>query len=128
MNEGQAMNLLARYKESLRNIPSPGGGCHPALLSAANFGAMAGIDQQQIHNDLKRMIPRGKRRISDREITDAINKALSDHNDGTFTPKARPEPLVRDGKAALQRIIKQAKITTEVDLWESSPIRLLEAP
>lgn len=119
---------LTRYRDAVSNLPPPGCGCHTALLSAANYGAAAGIDPQQIHNDLRRSVPPGSRKISDREIQDAINKALSDHNGGTFTPRPRPEPVVQDGKAALQRIINSAKIKTEEDLWEASPIRLLEAP
>ena len=123
------MNLLARYQDALPNIPSPGGGgAHTAILGIANLGVMAGLTAEAIFQDLRRSVPSGKRKVSDREITDAINKALQDHNGGTFTPKARPAPVVNDGKAALQKIIDQAKITTEVDLWEASPIRLWEAP
>jgi hypothetical protein len=85
---------------------------------------LAGIDPQQIHNDFRRSIPPGSRKISDREIQDAIHKAMQDHNGGTFTPRPRPEPVVKNGKVALQKIITQAKITTEADLWESSPVRI----
>jgi hypothetical protein len=79
-------------------------------------------------SDLRSAIPKGKRRISDREIQDAASKALSDHRGGTFTPRPRPAPIIQNGAAALQRIIDQSKITTEVDLWEASPISLWEAP
>lgn len=74
------MSLNARYQDALRNIPSPGAGCHPAILGAATLGIISGIDPHQIHNDIRQAIPPGKRRISDREITDAINKALGDHH------------------------------------------------
>ena len=119
---------LARYRDAVSNLPPPGCGCHTALLSAANYGALAGIDPQQIHDDLRRSIPPGSRKILDREIQDAISKALGDFNGGTFTPRPRPAPIIKDGAAALQRIIAQAKISDEVDLWEASPIRLMEAP
>lgn len=118
----------SRYQDALRKIPSPGAGCHPALLGAANLGIISGIDPHQIHSDIGRSIPPGKRRISDREIQDAINKALSDHQGGTYTPRPRPKPVIQDGKAALQKIINQGTISDEADLWEASPLRLWESP
>ena len=93
------MNLPDRYQESLRSIPPSGCGCHPYLLAVSNYGIMSGLDAEQIFSDIRSAIPQGTRRISDREITDAINKAMQDHNGGTFTPKARPAPVVRRGFA-----------------------------
>lgn len=123
------MKNLKRYIEALRCIPPPGGnGCHQALLGAANLGIIAGLDPEQIHADIRQAIPPGRRCVGDREIQDAINKALSDHRGRTFTPKPRPKPVVSDGRAVLRRIIDQAEISTEVDLWELSPVRLWEAP
>lgn len=122
------MNLLARYNEALKNMPSPGGGCHAYLLTVANYGIMSGLDAEQIFLDVRQSVPSGTRRIPDKEIHDAIRKALSDHDGGAYTPKARPAPIVNDGKAALQKIINQGKITSETDLWEASPIRLWEDP
>jgi hypothetical protein len=89
---------------------------------------LAGIHPQQIHDDLRHSILPGSRKISDREITEAVNKALSDFKGGTFTPRPRPTPVVKDGKTALQRIINQGKIHDEVDLLEASPIRLWDEP
>jgi hypothetical protein len=124
------MPALDRYHEKLQTAPAPGTGrnCHASILSMANYGVLAGLSGDQIHFDIRQAIPQGHRRISDREITDAINKALSDHKGGTFNPRPRPEPVVQDGKATLQRIINQGKISHEADLWESSPIRLLDDP
>ena len=123
------MNVLTRYNQALRNIPSPGGGgCHTAILGIANLGVMAGLISEAIFQDLRRSIPQGKRQVSEREITDAINKALQDHNADTFTSRPRSKPVVQDGKAALQKIINQGKISDEADLWEASPIRLWEEP
>lgn len=122
------MPIIDRYADNLSNPRPPGTGCHGYIMSTANLGVMAGIDPQQIHDDLRQAIPPGNRRISGREISDAIRKAMSDIKGGTFTSRPRPEPVVKDGRAALQRIIDQAKIMTEVDLWEASPIRLMEAP
>jgi hypothetical protein len=97
-------------------------------MSTANYGTFAGLSGDQMFADLRSAIPEGKRRISDREITDAIRKAVQDHHGGTFTPRPKPAPVVKDGKVALQRIIEQGKISNEVDLWEASPIRLMEVP
>jgi hypothetical protein len=119
---------LNRYHDNLRNPRPPGTGCHGWLMSTANLGIMVGLEPQQLHDDLRHAIPTGSRRIPDKEIDDAIRKAISDHNGGTFTPRTRPAPVVQDGKAALQRIIDQGKISDEVDLWETSPIRLLDEP
>ena len=120
--------MLNRYLNTLLNLPTPGTGCHTALLAVANLGVLAGLSAETIFQDIRRSIPQGSRKVPDKEITDAINKALSDHNGGTFTPKTKPMPVVQDGKTALQKIINQGKISDEADLWEVSPIRLLEEP
>lgn len=116
--------LLTRYRESLQALPAPGDGCHPALLSVANLGILSGKTPQKIHNDLRQFIPRGKRQILGKEISDTINKALTDHNGTTYTRRVRPVPIVNEGKTALQKIIAQGKISNDADLWEASPIRL----
>lgn len=119
---------LTRYRDAVSNLPPPGCGCHTALLSAANYGALAGIAPQQIHNDLRRSIPPGSRKISDREIQDAIRKALADRNGGTFTPRPQPAPVVKDGKAAIQKIIQQCTISTEAELTAASPVSIPTDP
>jgi hypothetical protein len=122
------MATLNRYNDALRSIPAPGAGCHPALMGVANLGTFAGLDPEQIYNDIRRSIPTGGRRVPDNEILKTVNKAFQDHQGGTFTPRPRLKPVVNDGKAALQRIIDQAQIEDPVDLWEASPIRLLNDP
>jgi hypothetical protein len=121
----QALN---HYNIALRNIPTPGGGCHPYLLSVANLGAFAGLGPDQVFNDIRQAIPTGGRRVPNNEILKTVNKALQDHQGGTFTPRPRSRPVVNDGKAALRKIIDQSEIEDDVDLWESSPIRLLNDP
>ena len=130
VSEGVNMGLLNRYHDCLKQILSPGKGlgCHTSLLGAANLGILAGLPPETIFEDIRGHIPPGLRKVSDREIQDAINRALTDHNAGTFTPKLKPAPVVHDGKAALQRIIEQSDIRDEADLWELSPIRLLDEP
>jgi hypothetical protein len=122
------LSMKIKYANALNSIPAPGtgSGCHGSLLSAANYGVMAKVEPQRIHDDIRSSIPYGGRTVSDREISDTIRKALSDHKGGDFTPQPRPKPVVSNGKAALQKIISQANINTDVDLWESSPIRLLD--
>lgn len=122
------MNLFARYHEALKSMVPPGCGCHTYLLTVANYGIMAGLSAETIFQDIRRSIPQGSRRIPDKEIHDALSKAIFGHNGGTCTPRPRPTPAVRDGKTALQRIIDQGKITTEADLYECSPIRLPDEP
>jgi hypothetical protein len=122
------MEPVARYQAALENIRPPGSGCHTNLLGVANYGVLAGITPDQILADIRNAIPAGDRQIPDREIEDAIQKALADHHGGTFTPRPRPAPVVQDGAAALRRIIAQGTITEEVDLWECSPLRLWRAP
>ena len=122
------MTATARYQDALRNIPSPGCGCHPFLLAVADYGVMSELSADRIFSDVRAAIPTGARRISDKEITDAIDKALSDHQGGTFTARPRPAPIVQNGAAARQRIIDSAKISDEADLWEASPLRLWDEP
>jgi hypothetical protein len=120
--------VLDRYNAALQLIPAPGAGCHPALLGVANLGALANLDPEQIHNDIRRSIPQGGRRVPNNEILKTIQKAFRDYKGGTFTPRPRPKPVIRDGRAALHEIISQSKISDDVDLWESSPLRLLDDP
>ena len=72
--------LEAKFEEALRGIPRPGGnGCHPALLGAANYGAMAGYTEDEIVQRIAAHIPQGDREVPEREIRDAARKALIDH-------------------------------------------------
>jgi hypothetical protein len=123
------MNLRGKYSEKLHNMPAPGEGCHTSLLGAANYGIMTGIHPEEIFSDIRASIPYGKRKISDSEIHDAINRAIKD----VTLPKGqkyrrylkpKPKPVINDGVATLRRIIDQSKIHEEVDLWEMSPIRI----
>jgi hypothetical protein len=117
-----------RYRSALSNIPAPGCGCHTYLLSLANRGVRAGLDPERMFSDIRRSIPTGTRRIPDREIEQAIRKAIIDHHHAGYRPIPRPSAVVKDGKAVLQKIIAQARITHEADLWESSPVRLWQSP
>lgn len=119
--------LLTRYQKKLGMIPPPGCGCHPALLGVANLGIMAGLPEQKVFEDIRAAIPPGERRLPDREISDAVKKAVYDKDKTTtewrYVPQ-KPTPVINDGKSKLKWLLEQAKISEEVDLWESSPIRL----
>jgi hypothetical protein len=120
---------IQRYFDKLTTIPPPGGnGCHSTLLSVANLGVIAGVDPDKIFEDLRQAIPPGRRRVTHREIEAAVTRAVQDHHSGKFYTHPRPEPAVNDGKVVLQRIIEQAPISNEADLWEASPIRLWNEP
>lgn len=72
--------LYERFEEALRALPPPGGnGCHPALLGAANYGAMAGLDEDEMVTRLAANIPKGTRPVTGSELRDAARKALQDH-------------------------------------------------
>jgi hypothetical protein len=122
------MPALDRYNNNLATPQAPGTGCHGWIMSTANLGIIAKLSGEQIFSGIRQSIPQGSRRIPDKEINDAIHKAKQDFDGGTFTPRPRPAPVVKDGKAARQKIINQATIKTEADLWESSPIRLHNEP
>jgi len=118
----------SRYRETLSNPVQPGDGCHSWIMSTANLGVRAGNDPQAIHVDIKGAIIPGRRRISDKEISDAIQKAVRDHSGGNYIPQPRPEPAAKDGKRTLRNLLNQAKIKDEADLFEASPARLWNPP
>jgi hypothetical protein len=96
-------------------------------LGVVNLGIMAGQSPEQIFQDLRAAVPRGKRPVRDGGIWDAINKALSEHGDG-FIPKPKPKPLVHDGRAVLQKLIQQGRGITEADILEVSPVPIPARP
>lgn len=67
---------LRLYEETLQGLPATGYGCHPALLSVANYGRMAGLAPEQVFVDIMNNLKPGKRRVPASEIKDAIEKAF----------------------------------------------------
>jgi hypothetical protein len=120
----QAKRSQSKYHDALTSIPAPGSGCHVALLSVANIGIIAGVDPETLFDDIRANIPKGNRHIPNKEISDAVNKALSEHDRGVFVPKPRPDSLVKDNEAAWDIIRRLAPITTESDLIATSPVKL----
>ena len=122
------MSLLTKYDNALKNLPpSGGGGCHTALLGAANYGAYAGVDPQQIHDDIRQHV-HGKRRVPDREIKAVIERAMKDRGQVIqYDFKAR-KPIEKkpafDGDKIRNKIIALGAGHGEADIWEASPVNI----
>ena len=128
---------MEKYEQALRTIPAPGTGCHAALLGVANLGAIAGLSESEITGDIRANIPHGSRRVPDREIAEAVRKAIAEckADAGTHSPRrnrngTRPQKARRpfDGTAYRQRLIKRSEGVSEADIWEASPYRLTWQP
>ena len=127
-----------RYLNRLREIPVPGSGeCHVSLLGIANTGLRAGVPPEQIHRDLALNLRTGSRRVSDKEIAAAVERAVSDYRPPVTLPSGetyrryippKPTPVIRNGRAALEKLISRASITEDADLWEDSPVRIANEP
>ncbi|WP_136063703.1 hypothetical protein [Pontiella sulfatireligans] len=129
------MAIIDKYTDALKSIPAPGGdGCHASLLGASTLGIMAGLTEQQILADVRVSIPSGKRRVSDREIIDAIKRARmdtqplgekSDHK--PVSPRPRPpEPLIKPSYS--DHLIQKGTGFTELDFINASPVPLIYEP
>lgn len=122
------MGGLTRYREALASLPSPGAGCHTALLSVANMGVRAGVSPEALFEDIRQTLPSGSRHVSDREILDAVNKALGDSKNGSFSPAPKPKPVVQNGDETLRAIIAQGHCRTGEELTALSPVRIYDSP
>lgn len=80
---------MKQFLEACAKIPAPGQGCHPAILGAANYGIMAGLSDTEIFAGIRQAIKPGHRKVPDKEITDAIQKA----RETSFTLPATTKPL-----------------------------------
>ena len=67
-----------RYQAALAEIPAPGTGCHPYLLRVANYAIMAGRTDEEALAEIRAAIPQGNRRVDDREIDEAVQRARQD--------------------------------------------------
>lgn len=133
-----------RYLEALTAIPAPGGGgCHAALLGVSSLGVMVGRDDAALLAEIRAHVPAGRRKVTDREITDAINRARKDTAPMSGnTPRPRPIPPPRRSRvemigdalkdkghaAALQSRMIEAGggelAPEDADVWEASPVRI----
>ena len=119
--------VLTKFNNAIRNAVPPGEGCHTWIMSAANYGAMAGLSGDEVFSAIRAAIPPGRRHVPDSEIEKTVRRAMHDHSGKTFTPRPRSKPVVRDGKKTLQRIIDQGD-PSETALIESSPVPLHDDP
>ncbi len=121
--------MTLKYQDALNRIPAPGAGCHGALLGVANLGTIAGLSDGQIHDDIRGAIPAGDRRVSDKEIRDAVTKARREFKPNapltSYTPAYRPhvKPLI-DGPTTLRKLVQAGAGTTAEDITALSPVTI----
>jgi hypothetical protein len=121
------MRSQEKYNDSLNRMPARKHGRHKHLLTISNYAALAGVPRKQVHDDIRRVTSGDP--MPDKEIAAAVAKAFADHDacGGTYQLPPKPVPLIKNGNAARRRIIGQNTISEDVDLWDSSPIRLNES-
>jgi hypothetical protein len=143
--DDKATRFREVFAEACRNLPPPGSGCHAALLGAANYGILAGLSEADIFAELRRAVKPGNRTVSDREIWEAITKAMTDtgaagsrisrqsyqaatpqEQNNIATAKAAADILKQDESRALalrEKLIAAGggKISPfDADIWEAS--------
>jgi hypothetical protein len=98
-------------------------------MTMANLAILSKRSAQEAFGDIRQVTDK---RVPDRELVSAINRAVADHGNGSgsYTPYTRPQakPVIVDGKAARQRIIDAGKFSTEEELVANSPISIPEDP
>ena len=119
------------------NLPvkSPGNGCHGSLMSAANICIKKGLSPDESFQAIRASIPAGARKVPDREIWDAVNKAARECHSTAFTASTRkpfvlpaaPKPKI-DGQKLLAAIQARGDGATESDLLQLSPCTIPEPP
>jgi hypothetical protein len=92
-----------RYQHALKNLPVPGGGgCHGAILGAANYGVLAGNSAEQIFKDIRRAIPNGRRIVPDSEIRKQVEEA-------TRSSSSRFRPISRNATTCQNQTLNRSK-------------------
>lgn len=121
---GARAQRVARYQKVLGDTPAPGCGlgCHTYLPKVARLGVLAGHTPDGIHSDIKAAIPPGKRRVSDREITDAIHFVLQTTACGGGGSTARPSTEI-DRRKRLSKA-ETAKVRKRVLSYSNGPVEL----
>lgn len=117
--------MQERYENDLLNACQRGEGAHSWMMGAANHGILAGLTPEQVFSDIRHVLDK---RVPDNEIWKTIKTALLTHGNGNFVFKPKPKPIVNDGNEVLKRIIESGTIHNDVELRESSPIRLPDNP
>lgn len=122
---------MTNYVQKLYSIPAPGNGCHTALLGVANCGIREGLSEEQIFADIRQHIPNGTRYVPDSEIYAAISEAKRDYipyHSSYREPFKKPMANPKIPSEYRDHLLEKGKGTEEVDLWEASPVRLLDSP
>ncbi|OXU15400.1 hypothetical protein [Sedimentisphaera salicampi] len=123
---------INRFGRAVNNLPASGSGLHTALLSAANYGAIAEIPEQTIYGQLRESTANGckGRIVPDKEIQSAIDKAMEDYQrtDRRFYYRRDTRPAANVPEDYSAKLIGQAGDISTIDLMEESPVRLIENP
>jgi len=118
--------MTNRFAVALSSLPRPGGnGYHPRLLGVANIGIRSGLPPAEVGAALRAHTPPGGRRVPDREIADAVNKAVRGQRGGPRRgtgPRWRPpRPTARpfDAAAFMAARLAEGDGCGEADIWEA---------
>ena len=126
------MKITNSFAAALSSLPRPGGnGYHPRLLGVANIGIRSGLSPDEVAAALRAHTPQGGRRVPDREIADAVTKAMDGRpNFPTRRRPARrwhtpcPAPKTFDVPTFMRRMQREADGIEEADIWAASPVRI----
>lgn len=111
-----------RFQAALARIPAPGVGknCHSSLLGVATLGIRAGHGPDELVEAIKAVIPSGKRVVSDKEIRDAVNRALVDTVPAGSTSSDRP-PVEISRRVRLSEA-EAAKVRAQILTYSTGPV------
>lgn len=126
------MKIISSFTAALATLPRPGGnGYHPRLLGVANIGIRSGLSPEVVAAALREHTPQGGRRVPDREIADAVQKAMAcrsrfstRYHTAHRWHKPRPTPEAIDAPAFMDALLAEAAGIEETDIWEASPVRI----
>lgn len=114
----------AKFQATLARIPAPGVGknCHSSLLGVATLGIRAGHKPDELVERIKAAIPAGGRTVTDKEIRDAVNRALVDTVQAGSTPVMRPSVEIERRKKLSGA--EAAKVKSHVLSFSTGPVNL----
>lgn len=114
----------AKFQAGLKKIPTPGQGhgCHPYLLGLSSLGLLASHTEDEIFVAIRVAISEGRRVVSDKEIWDAIKRALVD----TFPTGGNPSayPSVEIARRKKLNEAEAAKVKSHVLSFSTGPVNL----
>lgn len=122
--------LDTRVQNALASLRQPGTGCHGSLLGCSNTLVRAGLTPAEAEAAIRAHIPAGARRVPDKEIRTAIEKAQRDcttRQRGAMTYRwQNPRPVAKpfDAAAFIAARLAEAEGIGEADIWNASPVLL----